>query len=104
MFVISTESVPEYITEHITGNIEDANIIDEDEYYDVLHSAIDDWIAGSTREASDIVEDFGVLSAIRLYQHEYGEFNLDDDDNKVYMSLAYCIIKEWFHNYYTFKK
>lgn len=104
MITISSDAVPEYITELITSNIEEANIIDEDEYYDFLHSAIDDWIVGSTGEVKKLVEDFSVLSAIRLYEQEYGDFNLDEDDNKVYMCLAYCIIREWYSNYYTFKK
>jgi hypothetical protein len=104
MITIISDAVPEYITELIIGNIEEANIIDEDEYYDILHSTIDDWIVGSTGEAKVIVDDFGVLDAIRLYKQEYGEFILDEDDNKVYMCLAYCIIREWFSNYYTFKK
>ena len=103
MITISSDAVPEYITELITSNIEEANIIDEDEYYDYLHSAIDDWIVGSTGESKDLVDDFGVLKAIRLYEQEYGNLDLDEDDNKVYMCLSYCIIREWYSNYYTFK-
>ena len=94
--------MPEYIVEHITDNLIDANIANGDDYYDELHSIIDDWIVGSTGEAREIVDDFGVLKAIRLYQEDYGEFILDEDDDKVYMSLSYCIIKNWFDNNYSF--
>lgn len=96
--------MPEYIVEHIKDTLIEDNIVEEDEYYDCLHTAIDDWIVGSTGEAKELVDDFGVLNAIRLYQENYGEFCLDDDDDKVYMTLAYCIIKEWFNTNYDFDK
>jgi len=103
VFVIDKSSIPEYIVEHIKDTLKEYTIINqEDEYYDCLHTAIDDWIVGSTGEATELVNDFGVLNAIRLYKQEYGGFILDDDDNKVYMTLSYCIIKEWFDNYYDF--
>jgi hypothetical protein len=90
----------DYIVETIKENIENANIINEDDYYDELHSVIDDWVAGSTGEAKDLVNNYGFLNAIRLYQEEYGDFVVNDDDNKVYMTLSYCIIKNWFDNNY----
>ena len=92
----------DYIVETIKENIENANIINEDDYYDELHSVIDDWVAGSTGEAKDLVNNYGFLNAIRLYQEEYGDFVVNDDDNKVYMTLSYCIIKNWFDNNYSY--
>ena len=38
------------------------------EYFDEKHIAIDDWVAGSTGEAKELVDDFGVLKAT---QHRY---------------------------------
>jgi len=106
MLVIDKEAVPEYIVEHIKENLKDVNIIDEDEYFDEKHIAIDDWVAGSTGEAKELVDDFGVLKAIRLYKENYGEFILDDyeDDDKVYMILAYNIISDWFNEYYSYEE
>ena len=104
VFVIDKSSIPEYIVEHIKDTLKEDNIIEEDEYYDCLHTAIDDWLVGSTGEAKELVNDFGVLNAIRLYKENYGEFILDDDDNKVYLTLAFCIIKEWFDNYYSYEE
>ena len=102
--------MPGYIIENIKGNLIDANIANEDDYYEELHSYIDDWVVGCTGEAKELVDDFGVLKAIRLYQGEYGdtrvygEFILNEDDEKVYMSLSYCIIKDWFNNNYSFEE
>lgn len=105
VFVIDKSYIPEYIVEHIKDTLKEYTIINqEDEYYDCLHTAIDDWIVGSTGEATELVNDFGVLNAIRLYKENYGEFILDDDDNKVYLTLAFCIIKEWFDNYYSYEE
>jgi hypothetical protein len=104
VFVIDKSSIPEYIVEHIKDTLKEDNIIEEDEYYDCLHTAIDDWVVGSTGEAKQLVNDFGVLNAIRLYKQEYGEFILDDNDEKVYMTLGFCIIKEWFSNYYSYEE
>ena len=104
VFVIDKSSIPEYIVEHIKDTLKEDNINEEDEYYDCLHTAIDDWVVGSTGEAKELVNDFGVLNAIRMYQENYGEFSLNDDDNKVYMTLSYCIVKEWFDNYYSYEE
>lgn len=104
MLVIDNEAIPEYIIETIKQNLIEDNLIDEDEYYDCLHTAIDDWISGSTGEAKELVDDFGVLTAIRLYKENYGEFILDDDDVRVYNILAYNIIKEWFNEYFSFEE
>jgi hypothetical protein len=107
MLVIDKEAVPEYIVEFIKQNLKDANIIDEDEYFDEKHTAIDDWVVGSTAEAKELVDDFGVLLAIRLYKQNYGEFILDDyedDDDKVYMTLAYNIISDWFNEHFSYEE
>ena len=68
VFVIDKSSIPEYIVEHIKDTLKEDNIIEEDEYYDCLHTAINDWVVGSTGEAKELVDDFGVLNAIRLYK------------------------------------
>jgi len=98
--------MPEYIVEHIK-NILILHLLigDEDEYYDCLHTAIDDWIVGSTGEAKELVDDYGVLNAIRLYQENYGQdFEVDDDDDKVYATLSYCIIKDYFNTNYSYEE
>lgn len=102
VFSFNDFEVSEYVIDHIKQNLIESNITDEEDYYDQLHISIDDWIVGSTGEAKDLVCDYGVLDAIRLYKDYYGEFILDDDDNKVYMTLCYCIINEWFDTYYGF--
>ena len=104
MLVIDKEAIPEYIIEQIKQNLKDANIIDEDGYYDEKHLAIDGWITGSTGEAKELVDCFGVLNAIRLYKQNYGDLILDDDDFRVYNILSYNIISEWFSNYYSFEE
>ena len=107
MFGIEKSSVPSYVIVNITDSLKCSDINDEDDWYDSLHEFIDYWVGGSTGEAKKIVDDFGVLKAIRLYWNSAGcDFELDDNDNKVYLELAYCIIKEWFNehmDYDTFK-
>ena len=101
MIVISKEAIPEYIVENIINKLKCSNNECYDDYYDALFSCIDDWVVGNTDEAKELVEDFGVLQAIRLYKQKYGDIlDLDEDDDKIYMNLSYCIIKEWFGNYY----
>ena len=104
MLVIDKEAVPEYIIQHITDNLKEANIINEDDFYDEKHTAIDDWVSGSTGEAKSIVDDYGVLTAIKLYKQNCGEINLDYDDDKIYLTLAYNIISEWFNEYYSYEQ
>jgi len=104
VFVIDKSSVPEYIIDSILDSLKCSKINDEDDYYDEVFIAIDEFVSGSTGETKDLVDDFGVLNAIRLYKQEYGEFILDDDDDKVYMTFGFCIIKEWFNNYYSYEE
>lgn len=104
MIVIHKDAVPEYIVEHIKEELKDENIYDEDEYFDKKHKIIDDWVCGSTGEAKELVDDFGVLNAIRLYKENYGEFILYEDDNKVYLCLAFGIIYEWFNEHYSYEE
>ncbi len=104
MFIIDKSLVPENIIESIVDTLKNggSEINDEDDYYDTLHFAIDDFVSCSNGEVKELVDELGVLTAIRLYKENYGEFILDDDDDKVYMTLGFNIIKEWFDNYYSY--
>ena len=104
MIEVDKNDVPEYVVDAIIDMFRCVDIKDEDVYYDELHINIDERIVGSTGEAKEIVENYGVLKAIKLYKQEYGDFELDDDDNKVYMTLCYCIMREWFNTYYSYKE
>lgn len=97
--------IPKYIVEQIKVNLIVNNIIENYEYDDCLDYAINDWIVGSTGEAiKELVDDFGLLNAVRLFQGNYGKYWFDENDNKVYMTLSHCIIKEWFKNNYDYDK
>ena len=104
MFIIDKSLVPENIIESIVDTLKNgcSEINDEDDYYDALHFAIDDFVSCSNGEVKELVDELGVLTAIRLYKENYGEFIIDDDDDKVYMTLGFCIIKEWFDNYNSY--
>ena len=104
MFIIDKSLVPDTIIESIVDTLKNgcSEINDEDDYYDALHFAIDDFVSCSNGEVKELVDELGVLTAIRLYKENYGEFILDDDDDKVYMTLGFNIIKEWFDNYYSY--
>ena len=105
MIIVDENAVPEYIIEFIKDNLKNEEIDDHDDYYDKLHETIDDWVVGSTGEATQLTKDFGILEAIRLYQQNYGEFEFNAyDDYQIYLKLSYCIIYEWFSNYYDYEK
>ena len=103
MFIIDKSLVPDTIIESIVDTLKNgcSEINDKDDYYDALHFAIDDFVSCSNGEVKELVDELGLLTAIRLYKENY-EFILDDDDNKVYMILGFNIIKEWFDNYYSY--
>lgn len=102
---VKESDVYEYIIENIKESLNCSEIKDEDDYYDELHISIDDWVSGSTGEAKDLVDDYGFLKAIRLQEQEYGDLiDLNDDDNKIYMCLAFVIIYQWFRENYSYEK
>ena len=105
MIIVDENAVPEYIIDFIKDNLKNEEIDDDDDYDDKLRETINDWVVGSTVEATQLTKDFGILKAIRLYQENYGEFELNDDDYQIYLKkLSYCIIYEWFSNYYDYEK
>ena len=104
MIIVDENAVPEYIIDFIKDNLKNEEIDDDDDYDDKLRETINDWVVGSTGEATQLTKDFGILKAIRLYQENYGEFELNDDDYQIYLKLSYCIIYEWFSNYYDYEK
>ena len=102
---VEESDVYEYIIDHIKESLNFSEIKDEDHYYDELHTSIDEWVSGSTGEAKDLVDDYGFLKAIRLQEQEYGDIlDLNEDDDKIYMCLAYVIINQWFREYYSYEK
>ena len=68
--------------------------LNEDNYYDAIYEAIDDYIVDNTRYVKYIVERYGVLKAIKLYNSQYDNIEFGDDDIKTYQKLAYSIVKE----------
>ena len=101
---VKKDDIDEYIVNQIIEMFKCIDIKDEDTYIDEMHVNIDEWVCGSTDEAKQIVDNYGVLKAIRLYKNEYGEFELHDDDDKVYLTLSYCIINYWFNSYYSYEQ
>ena len=102
---VEESDVYEYIIDHIKESLNFCEIKDEDHYYDELHTSIDEWVSGSTGEAKDLVDDYGFLKAIRLQEQEYGDIlDLNEDDDKIYMCLAYIIINQWFRENYSYEK
>ena len=102
---IKRDEIEQSIVDEIVDMLNSCNIKNEDDYTDELFTSIDDWIVySSIDEIRPIVEKYGVLKAIRLYKSIYGDIDLDESDNKVYMILCYCILKEWFDYHYSFEE
>ena len=101
---IKRDEIEQSIVDEIVDMLNSCNIKNEDDYTDELFTNIDDWIVySSIDEIRPIVDKYGVLKAIRLYKSIYGDIDLDEsDDDKVYMMLCHCILKEWFDCYYSF--
>jgi len=68
---------------------------------DGLHLIVDTYIVKHCDEDEiiSIVNGYGVFKAIKVYQDNYGDFNLDDlSFNHTYGTLVYTIIDEYINN------
>ena len=82
-----------YISDH-------CDFLEEDNHYDNVHEAIDDYVVQFEYDMKKIVNDYGVFKAIKLYKDDFGEYVIDDSESKNYMLLGYIIIKDLFNNKY----
>ena len=67
---------------------------DDNWHCDARHEEIDAYCVRYDYEAKEIVDKYGVFKAIKLYQDQYGEYVIDDNEHKNYMLLYYLIIEE----------
>jgi hypothetical protein len=94
--------------EYILGNFNDFDYDAddaEDNYTEMIHVAIDEYVQYFDYDNKELVEKYGVFDAISLYQDNYGEFVFEKKNAyKQYASLAYIIINEGFNDKYSFDK
>lgn len=48
----------------------------------------------------ELVNNYGVFKAIKSYKDSFGDYTIDQNENKNYMTLGYDIISEMFNNKY----
>lgn len=87
----------DYIIHHISNFCE---FLNEKLYYDNIHDAVNDYVVHYDYEIKEIVDKYGVFKAIQLRKDSYGEFEIDKNENKNYMTLGYVIISEEVKNKY----
>lgn len=86
---------------------EEFDKLDDDNYQDFKHQLLDYYITNSNNyyENKTIVENYGMLNALRLHNSQYGAYNIDDEtDTQVYNCLSYIIAYEWFSDQYDSPK
>lgn len=76
---------------------------DDTWYYDALHEVIDCYVSRYDEEAREVVEKYGVFKAIKDYENEYGNFEIDKSEHKNYMRLYYHIIYDFIMENYREK-
>jgi hypothetical protein len=86
--------------DYILNSICDTEEVNEDNYYDYLHEAIEGYVMRYDYEMEKLVNDYGVFKAIKLYKDDFGEYVIDDNESKNYLTLGYIIIKKLFDDKY----
>ena len=76
---------------------------DDTWFYDALHEVIDCYVSRYDEEAREVVEKYGVFKAIKDYENEYGEFEIDKCENCNYMKLYYHLIYDFIMENYREK-
>lgn len=72
--------------------------INIDNYYDIKHNAIEEYLLNNDYENKQLVDQFGVFKALKLYTQNFGEFDFEKNESNMYATLAYIIIDENFNN------
>lgn len=94
--------------DYILGNFNDFDYDAddaEDNYTEMIHTAIDEYVQYFDYDNKELVEKYGVFDAISLYQDNYGEFVFEKKNAfNQYALLAYIIIYEGFNDKYSFDK
>jgi hypothetical protein len=94
------EALAEIDFDYILNSICDTEEVNEDNYYDYLHEAIDGYVMRYDYEMKKLVNDYGVFKAIKLYKDDFGDFEINDNESKNYLTLGYIIIKKLFDDKY----
>ena len=71
--------------------------IDEDKFYEYKHFYIDNYVSliMNNKNIKKLIDNFGFKNAIKLYQENYGDFEIDDNKTKNYAKLAYTLIDNY---------
>ena len=88
---IDTEAIYNAIIEQYD---EEKHKGDDTWYYDIKSEEIDDYCLKYDYEAKEVVDEYGVFDAIKLYQDDNGEFDIEDNNRRNYLKLFYLIVDE----------
>lgn len=92
MVYIDTDEIYDSIIEHYDKEKHKQN---DTWYYDSWDQAIDDYcFILDARIAKEVVDEYGVFKAIKLYEDKYGEYVVYDSESKNYLMLFYVIVEE----------
>lgn len=57
--------------------------LNEDNYYDIKHQAVDDYVSHFDYDMKELVNQYGFFKAIKLYTNSFGEYTIDDKHHDV---------------------
>ena len=71
--------------------------IDDDQFYDYKHYYIDNYVSlvKNKRNMKKFIDDYGIFNAIKLYEENYGNYDIDDNEIQNYCKLAYNLIDDY---------
>jgi len=71
--------------------------IDDDQFYDYKHYYIDNYVSlvKIKRNMQKFIDDYGIFNAIKLYEENYGNYDIDDNEIQNYCKLAYNLIDDY---------
>ena len=81
----------------------DVQNMDEDEYAEAMRESVDIYVSKNDDMHKDLVDEFGVFEAIKLYEQTYGRYEVLDNVSENYALLAFIIIYDQMIDKYGFE-
>ena len=82
----------------------DVQNMNEDEYAEVMHESVNDYVSKNDDKHRDLVDGYGVFEAIKLYEQTYGRYEVLDNVSENYALLAFIIIYDQMTDKYGFEE
>ena len=92
----------EHITKEILLSVKEEVIFSDkwyDKFYEELHMIINIYMYHeSIKIICKSVNEYGVFKALSAYEDQYGEFDINDNEDMNYRKLSYFILYEYFND------